>query len=113
MVSLAISLGIATSVLIIRSTDEIAAAYPEVPYADIQSTINGLSSDIFEELRGEARIAIARIVARNIGRVVYLNVAGAGLGFVYMLLMKFERLDLAVKVSDQGHENETGSPASQ
>jgi hypothetical protein len=50
MASLAISMGIATSVLSITSTDNIAAAYPELPLVVIESTINGVSFDIVENL---------------------------------------------------------------
>lgn len=106
MSSLAISLGIATSVLIIKSTNEIAAAYPDLPLEAIQSTISGVRSDIFEQLGGETRLAIARIVARNVGRVFYLNIAGAGLGFVCMLFMKFEPVDFTTKALDGVREDE-------
>lgn len=104
MASLAISLGIATSVLIRKSTNEIAVAYPELPLEVIESTINGVNSEIFELFGGETRLAVARNVAQNVGRVFYLNVAGAGLGFVCILFMKFERMDLTTKALYEGGE---------
>ncbi|KAH7303166.1 major facilitator superfamily domain-containing protein [Stachybotrys elegans] len=111
MSSLAIALGISTSVLIIQSTQEISAAYPQLPHSVIEATINGVRSDVFEELGRDTRVAIAKIVVRNVGRVFYLNVAGAGLGFCCMLPMKLERADLTVKALDDGHEEEV-SPSS-
>ncbi|KAI5867646.1 putative efflux pump antibiotic resistance protein [Durotheca rogersii] len=97
MGGLVLSLGIATTVFLNLTTNDIAAILPDQPLSLIQAAINGDSSSFFEQLDPDIRQQIVEIIAHNIGKVFYLNVAGSGFGLVTALLMKRERLQLRVE----------------
>ncbi|KAI0205252.1 putative efflux pump antibiotic resistance protein [Astrocystis sublimbata] len=94
MVGLVLSLGIATAVFLNRATDEIGAILTDYPRSIIQAAISGIGSSAFDNLNSDTRGQITAIVARSLGRVFYLNLAGAALGFVTAVLMKWEKLEL-------------------
>ncbi|KAI0974394.1 putative efflux pump antibiotic resistance protein [Xylaria arbuscula] len=94
MAGLVLSLGIATAVFLNRATDEIGAILTNYPRSVIQAAISGVGSSAFDNLDLDTRREISSIVARNLGKVFYLNLAGSALGFVSAVLMKWERLEL-------------------
>jgi MFS family permease len=94
MAGLALSLGIATSVFLNRATDDIAAILPGTTRDFIQASINGARTELLQNISPEDRLHVLQAVARNVGRVFYMNVAGASLGFVTSLIMRRERLTL-------------------
>ncbi|KAI1127962.1 putative efflux pump antibiotic resistance protein [Nemania abortiva] len=94
MAGLVLALGIATAVFLNRATDEIGAILYEYPPSLIQAAISGVGSSVFDNLDPGTRREISGIVARNIGKVFYLNLAGSALGLITALLMKWERLEL-------------------
>jgi len=94
MAGLALSLGIATSVFLNGATDDIAAILPGVSRGVIQWTIDGAKTTVFQDLSPETQRRVLEAVARNVGKVFYLNVAGGVLGCVTSLLMKRQRLNL-------------------
>ncbi len=96
MAGLALSLGIATSVFLNRATDDIAAILPGTTRAFIQGSINGAKTGLLQSLTPEVRLHILQAVADNVGKMFYLNIAGAGLGFVIALVMRRESLVLDV-----------------
>ncbi|KAI0388387.1 putative efflux pump antibiotic resistance protein [Xylariaceae sp. FL0594] len=97
MAGLVLALGIATAVFLNRATDEIGALLSgaEFPRSLIQAAISGVGSSVFDNLDPDIRRKVSAIVARNVGKVFYLNVAGSALGFVTAVLMKWETLDLS------------------
>ncbi|KAI0389169.1 putative efflux pump antibiotic resistance protein [Xylariaceae sp. FL0594] len=100
MAGLVLALGIATAVFLNRATDEIGALLSgaEFPRSLIQAAISGVGSSVFDNLDPDTRRKVSAIVARNVGKVFYLNVAGSALGFVTAVLMKWETLDLSEEV---------------
>ncbi|KAJ2990640.1 hypothetical protein NUW58_g2850 [Xylaria curta] len=94
MAGLVLALGIATAVFLNRATDEIREILSDYPRSLIQAAISGVGSSVFDNLDLDTRRNISRIVARNLGKVFYLNVAGSALGLTTALLMKWERLEL-------------------
>jgi MFS family permease len=101
MAALAITLGIATNVFINTTTADIMAFLPNLSVDDIRNTINGVDSTVFDQLKPEDKMRVAETVARNIGKVFYMNIAGAAFGLACTLVMKFERVDLSVKANDE------------
>ncbi|KAI0383337.1 putative efflux pump antibiotic resistance protein [Hypomontagnella monticulosa] len=95
MAGLALSLGIATSVFLNGATADIAKILPGVTHDLIQRTIDGAKTGLIQDLEPGIRQQVLEAIARNVGKVFYLNVAGSALGFVMALLMKRERLVLA------------------
>ena len=94
MAGLALSLGIATSVFLNSTTDDIAAILPGTTREFIHASINGVRTGLLHNISPEARIHVLQTIARNIGKVFYLNIAGAALGLLSALMMKRERLEL-------------------
>lgn len=94
MAGLALSLGIATSVFLNSATDDIAAILPGTTRGFIKASINGARTGLLETISPEDRFRVLQAIARNIGRVFYMNIAGAALGFLSSLTMKRERLTL-------------------
>lgn len=94
MAGLALSLGIATSVFLNGATEDIAGILPGVPRDLIQASINGAKTTLIQNQSSDVRLKVLEAIARNAGKVFYLNVAGAALGFVTSLMMKPERLEL-------------------
>ncbi|KAI1371686.1 MFS general substrate transporter [Hypoxylon crocopeplum] len=94
MAGLALSLGIATSVFLNGATADIAAILPNSPRDLIQASIDGAETGLFQSLSADVRLRVLEAISKNIGKVFYLNIAGAGVGFVTSFLMKRERLAL-------------------
>ncbi|KAI0392949.1 MFS general substrate transporter [Xylariaceae sp. FL0594] len=94
MAGLALSLGIATSVFLNQATDDIARILPTLPRSDIMAAIDSANTAIFNGLDTEVVAKIHDAIARNVGQVFYLNVAGAAVGLILALLMKREKLNL-------------------
>ncbi|KAI0022608.1 MFS general substrate transporter [Xylariomycetidae sp. FL0641] len=94
MAGLALSLGIATSVFLNEATAGIVKILPGVPRSQIQEMIDGANNEVLNGLSGETRQEIAEVVARNLGKVFYLNLAGAALGFITSLFLRRENLEL-------------------
>ncbi|KAI1157729.1 hypothetical protein F5B18DRAFT_643854 [Nemania serpens] len=89
-----LALGIATAVFLNCATDDIGAVLPDYPCSLIQAAISRVGSSGFGNLDPDTRREVSRIVARNLGKVFYLNLAGSALGLFTAILMKWERLDL-------------------
>ncbi|KAH9884166.1 putative efflux pump antibiotic resistance protein [Xylariomycetidae sp. FL2044] len=87
-------MGVATTVFINLATEEIAGILPDLPRDIIRAAINGVGSAVFDDLEPELRRGVVEIVARNIGKIFYLNLSGAVFGFLIALLLKRERLNL-------------------
>jgi MFS family permease len=97
MAGLALSLGIATSVFLNRATEEISRILPNLPRHEIMAAIDSANTALFNGLDADAATRIRDAIARNVGQVFYLNVAGAAVGLVLSLLMKREMLNLTPK----------------
>ncbi|KAI1828365.1 major facilitator superfamily domain-containing protein [Xylaria intraflava] len=94
MAGLVLSLGIASTVFLNDATEEIAPILPNLPRNVIQAAINGVGSSLFDTLSADDRDKVLRAIARSVGKLFYLNVAGSALGFILALSMKQERLQL-------------------
>lgn len=94
MAGLAFSLGIATSVFINESAAEIAAILPDMPRSVVQDSIGGIGTSLVEGLAPDVREQILDIIARSIGKVFYLNVAGGAWALLTSFALKRERLVL-------------------
>ncbi len=94
MAGLALSLGIATSVFLNVATDRIAIILPELPRDQIMASIDGANAGLLNSLNGDNLTRIHKIVARTVGDVFYLNVAGAAVGLILVFFMKQEKLNL-------------------
>ncbi|PLB53136.1 MFS general substrate transporter [Aspergillus steynii IBT 23096] len=93
MGGLALSLGIATSVLINHATEEISPILPTVPLGEIRGAIDGVGSSLFATLPEHVRAQVTDAVTQSVAAVFYLNLFGAALGFLITLPLKFDRLD--------------------
>ncbi|GLA47460.1 hypothetical protein CBS147343_4980 [Aspergillus niger] len=93
MGGLALSLGIATSVLVNHATEEISHILPNVPLSEIRGAIDGVGSSVFATLTEQVRDQVTNAVTQSVASVFYLNVFGAGLGFLIALPLKFDKLD--------------------
>lgn len=94
MTGLALSLGITTSVFLNYATDDIAAILPNAEREFIQATINGVRTGLLRSLSAADSLLVQQVVAKNIVKGYYMNIAGAGLGLLTSLVMKRERLDM-------------------
>ncbi|KAK8130927.1 major facilitator superfamily domain-containing protein [Apiospora sp. TS-2023a] len=68
MGALAISLGIATTVVMNRATQDIAAIAPDLPRDMIHAAVSGVGSAIFDHLLARGRRRVVEAVARDIGK---------------------------------------------
>ncbi|KAJ5715858.1 MFS transporter [Penicillium malachiteum] len=93
MGGLALSLGIATSVLINHATEEISHILPNVPLSEIRGAIDGVGSNLFATMTEHVRAEVTNAVTKSVASVFYLNIFGAGLAFLIALPLKFEKLD--------------------
>ncbi|KAI0839681.1 hypothetical protein F5Y06DRAFT_295050 [Hypoxylon sp. FL0890] len=94
MAGLALSLGIATTVFLNSVTHDISIILPNLPRDFIQASINGAKTTLLEDLSSKLRLRVLEAIARTAGKMFYLNVAGAALGFLTSLVMKRERIQL-------------------
>lgn len=94
MAGLALSLGIATTVFLNGATEDIAAILPETTRSFILASINGARTGLLQTLGPQDRLRVLQAVARNVGKVFYMNIAGAALGFLSSLMMRREKLPL-------------------
>ncbi|KAF2865015.1 putative efflux pump antibiotic resistance protein [Massariosphaeria phaeospora] len=94
MAGLALSLGIATSVFLNCASNDIAIILPGATRSFIQASINGARTGLLQNLTPDDRLRVLYAIARNVGKVFYMNVAGAALGFLSALAMKREKLAL-------------------
>ncbi|KAJ5522626.1 MFS general substrate transporter [Penicillium frequentans] len=95
MGGLALSLGIATSVLINHATEEISSILPDVPLSEIRGAIDGVGSSLLATLSEHVRAQVTNAVTESVCSVFYLNIFGAGLGFLIALPLKLDKLDFA------------------
>lgn len=93
MGGLALSLGIATSVLVNHATEEISHILPNVPLSEIRGAIDGVGSSVFATLTEQVRDQVTNAVTQSVASVFYLNLFGAALGFLIALPLKFDKLD--------------------
>ncbi|GKZ79807.1 hypothetical protein AnigIFM56816_004014 [Aspergillus niger] len=93
MGGLALSLGIATSVLVNHATEEISHILPNVPLSGIRGAIDGVGSSVFATLTEQVRDQVTNAVTQSVASVFYLNLFGAALGFLIALPLKFDKLD--------------------
>ncbi|GLA14640.1 hypothetical protein AnigIFM62618_001078 [Aspergillus niger] len=93
MGGLALSLGIATSVLVNHATEEISHILPNVPLSEIRGAIDGVGSSVFATLTEQVRDQVTNAVTQSVASVFYLNLFGAVLGFLIALPLKFDKLD--------------------
>ncbi|KAI1288179.1 MFS general substrate transporter [Xylaria venustula] len=94
MAGLALSLGISTLVFLNRATEDIAVILPNLPRHEIMAAIDSANTALLDNLDSETVLRIRDTIARTVGQVFYLNVAGAALGLLLALTMKREKLDL-------------------
>ncbi|KAI0973527.1 major facilitator superfamily domain-containing protein [Xylaria arbuscula] len=94
MAGLALSLGIATSVFLNLATNRIASILPGLPRDEIMASIDGTNDQLLNSLNADNLTLIHKIIAKTVGDIFYLNVAGAALGLVLVPFMKFEKLNL-------------------
>ncbi|KAI1141437.1 putative efflux pump antibiotic resistance protein [Hypoxylon sp. FL0543] len=94
MAGLALSLGIATTIFLNGATHDISIILPDLPRDFIEASINGAKTTLLEDLSPELCLRVLEAIASTTGKVFYLNVAGAALGFLTSLMMKRERLQL-------------------
>ncbi|EHA24579.1 hypothetical protein ASPNIDRAFT_210119, partial [Aspergillus niger ATCC 1015] len=92
MGGLALSLGIATSVLVNHATEEISHILPNVPLSEIRGAIDGVGSSVFATLTEQVRDQVTNAVTQSVASVFYLNLFGAALGFLIALPLKFDKL---------------------
>ncbi|KAF1967042.1 putative efflux pump antibiotic resistance protein [Bimuria novae-zelandiae CBS 107.79] len=85
---------IATAVFLNRTTDDIIEILPGTPRDVIQASINGARTGLLESLYAKDRLRVLYTIARNVGMVFYLNIAGSALGLLTCLAMKREKLKL-------------------
>ncbi|KAH8426357.1 uncharacterized protein LDX57_004100 [Aspergillus melleus] len=93
MGGLALSLGIATSVLINHATEKISPILPNVPLSEIRGAIDGVGSSLFATLTEHVRAQVTDAVTQSVASVFYLNLFGAALGLLIALPLKFDKLD--------------------
>ncbi|RDH26841.1 major facilitator superfamily domain-containing protein [Aspergillus welwitschiae] len=93
MGGLALSLGIAMSVLINHATEEISSLSPNVALSEIRGAIDGAGSSLFASLSEQVRAKVTNAVTQSVASVFYLILFGAALGFLIALPLKFEKLD--------------------
>ncbi|KAI1264008.1 MFS general substrate transporter [Xylariaceae sp. FL1019] len=94
MAGLALSLGIATSVFLNLTTDAIASILPGLPRSQIMNAIDSANAALFDGIDADVLLQVRETIARHVGQVFYLNVAGVAVGLVLAGLMKWERLKL-------------------
>ncbi|KAJ8129726.1 hypothetical protein O1611_g3902 [Lasiodiplodia mahajangana] len=94
MAGLALSLGIATTVFLNVATDRIAVILPGLSRDQIMASIDGANAELLNSLNDDNLTRIHKIIARTVGDVFYLNVAGAALGLILVFFMKQEKLNL-------------------
>ncbi|KAI0411217.1 hypothetical protein F5X98DRAFT_384209 [Xylaria grammica] len=102
MAGLVLDLGIATAVFLNRATDKIGALLPDYPRSLIQATISGVGALVFDNLNPGTRRSVSCIIARDLGKVFYLDLADFALGFVIRMLMKWETLDPGGQSEERG-----------
>lgn len=94
MGGLAISLGISTCLFINLSSADISKVLPEASRSTVQALIDGAGSHLLDQWERSVQERVLGAIAQNVGVLFYLNVAGAALGLLSTLLMKWERLVL-------------------
>jgi MFS family permease len=94
MAGLALSLGISSSIFLNVATEDIASLLPGMSRRTIQDTIDGADRSFLNSLEPYIQHNILDAIARTVGKMFYLNIAGAALGLATSLFMKRERLRL-------------------
>ncbi|RDH26414.1 hypothetical protein BDQ94DRAFT_176396 [Aspergillus welwitschiae] len=93
MGGLALSLGVATSVLVNHATEEISHILPNVLVSEIKGAIDGVGSSVFATLTEQVRDQVTNAVTQSVASLFYPNLFGAALGFLIALPLKFDKLD--------------------
>ncbi|KAF2111548.1 efflux pump antibiotic resistance protein [Lophiotrema nucula] len=88
-----LSIGIATSIFVNKSTSGIAAILPDLPRAEVQASMLGAGASVFQMLPEDRKADVLRVIGQTIAQVFYLNVASGALGLITALAMKRERLN--------------------
>lgn len=94
MGGLAIALGTSTCLFINLASADISNILPDAPPSTVQALIDGAGSHLLDEWEPAVQERVLAAIAQNVGVLFYLNVAGAALGLLSTLLMKWERLVL-------------------
>lgn len=94
MGGLALSLGITTSIFLNLTTADIATLLPGLSRSDIQASIDGAHTGLLASLQPDLRHGVLAAIAHNVGKIFYLNMAGAALGLIVAVPMKHEKLAL-------------------
>lgn len=92
MAGVALSISIGSSVLLNQATDAIAAILPGVPRSTVQSSIAGVGASFLEGVSDQQRSHVLASVAKTLGHVFYMVVAGGALAMLLSMFMKRERL---------------------
>jgi hypothetical protein len=94
MAGVALSIGIATSIFVNRAAADISIIIPTMSRDTVYAGLGGAGTPLVEGLAFELQKEVLGSIAKNIGRVFYLNVSSSALGLVTSFAMKRERLQL-------------------
>jgi hypothetical protein len=94
MAGVALSIGIATSIFVNQAAKDISFIIPDMSRDAIYAGLGGSGTPFVEGLPLQLQKEVLASIAKNIGRVFYLNVASSALGLVTSFAMKRERLQL-------------------
>jgi len=94
MAGVALSIGIATSIFVNQAATDISFLIPGMPLNAVYAGLGGAGTPLVNGLSVELQKQVLGVIAKNIGRVFYLNVASSGLGLLTSFSMKRERLQL-------------------
>jgi hypothetical protein len=86
-------LAISNSVFINVATDQIRAALPHLPLAEVQSFIAGVGAVTFNSLDPADKKSVLDILVNDIGKVYVMLIAAGALVTVSSMFMKRDRMD--------------------
>jgi hypothetical protein len=94
MLSVAVSLGIATTLFVNVAVPVISLLIPGSTKVAVYAALEGGSNTSFNALPEVTRQEMLRVIARSIAKVFYINVTGGSCGLIAALALKREQLVL-------------------
>lgn len=82
----------ANSVFLNKAESGIAPLLPNATYAEIQSAVTGVGSQLVNSLPDDTRTAVLNVIIEAMSKAYIGVIAGGALAIVLSLLMKRERL---------------------